>query len=228
MSNIFWIGDSTVKQNTIITYPQTGIGQVFPLFLKKGIILENHAENGSSTKSFLEEARFEVIKERMTEKDFLFIQFGHNDEHVSNPMRYTEPYAAYKDNLKTFVQSALDKKAYPVLITPVERRNFREDGTLEENSHFDYVEAMKQAAGETTVPLIDLCNMSRTELAKAGPDISRPWYMHLQPGEFVSQPDGLEDNTHLQYAGAVVFAACVARGLKELGGIYRELLIEEF
>lgn len=80
MAVIYWAGDSTVQYNSILTYPQTGIGQVFHLFVRPEVRIENHAKNGRSTKSFLDEGRFSVICDRIEEGDFLFIQFGHNDE----------------------------------------------------------------------------------------------------------------------------------------------------
>lgn len=92
MTTIYWAGDSTVKENSILTYPQTGMGQVFGRFVRRlEVRVENHAENGRSTKSFLEEGRLETIRERMQPGDFLFIQFGHNDEKAEDPARYTSP-----------------------------------------------------------------------------------------------------------------------------------------
>lgn len=228
MAAIFWAGDSTVKQNNITTYPQTGIGQVFHLYVKRDIRIENHAENGRSTKSFIDESRLPAIYDRITKGDFLFIQFAHNDEKKEDPARYTEPFSDYMINLEKFVNVARNKKAYPVLITPLERRNFVDENQLELGAHTDYVAAMKQTAERLDVPLVDLYSMSRAELKRAGAKKSRDWYMHLQAGEYPAYPNGLStDNTHLRYEGAVVFARCIAKGLRELGGRYRELLIEE-
>lgn len=225
MATIYWAGDSTVQYNSILTYPQTGIGQVFHLFLKPEVRVENHAKNGRSTKSFIDESRLTAIYDRITEGDFLFIQFGHNDEKKEDPARYTEPYSEYMVNLEKFVNVARNKKAWPVLITPLERRCFTEDGHLELGEHTDYVAAMKQTAENLNVPLIDLYSASRAELRKAGPDKTKEWYMHLPAGIYPYHMEGLADNTHLKYAGAVVFGGCIARGLKELGGIYSELLM---
>lgn len=227
MATIYWAGDSTVQYNDITTYPQTGIGQVLHLYLKPEVKVENHAKNGRSTKSFLEEGRFSPIKDRISEGDFLFIQFGHNDEKVQDPTRYTEPFSSYIDNLKLFIDTARDRKAFPVLITPLERRCFQEDGRLGPGAHLDYVKAMKQTATDLNVPLIDLYSMSREKLAEAGTQKTVEWYMHLPVGRYPSHPEGLVDNTHLKYEGAVVYAGCVAQGLKELGGIYRDLLLDE-
>lgn len=225
MATIYWAGDSTVQYNSILTYPQTGIGQVFHLFLKPEVRVENHAKNGRSTKSFIDESRLTAIYDKITADDFLFIQFGHNDEKKEDPARYTEPFSEYMVNLEKFVNVARNKKAWPVLITPLERRCFTKDGHLELGEHTDYVAAMKQTAENLHVPLIDLYSASRMELRKAGPEKTKDWYMHLPEGVYPYHMEGLADNTHLKYAGAVVFGGCIARGLKELGGRYSELLM---
>ena len=92
MTTIFWAGDSTVKQNSIVTYPQTGIGQMMCRYTKlHEVHIENYAENGRSTKQFMDEGRLAVIYDRIREGDYLFIQFGHNDEKIADPARYTDP-----------------------------------------------------------------------------------------------------------------------------------------
>ena len=226
MATIYWAGDSTVQYNDITTYPQTGIGQVFHLFLKPEVKVLNFAKNGRSTKSFIDEGRLAAIEEQITEGDFLFIQFGHNDEKKADPVRYTDPFGQYMVNLERFVNAAREKKAYPVLITPLERRCFAEGNQLGVGEHSDYVAAMKQAAENLDVPLIDLYSMSREKLRKAGAEKTKDWYMHLPKDVYPSHPEGLTDNTHLKYEGAVVYGGCIAAGLKKLGGRYSDLLLE--
>ncbi len=226
MANIFWAGDSTVQTNYIMTYPQTGLGQVFSLYVKENVKIYNHAKNGRSTKSFLDEGRLELISEFITKDDFLFIQFAHNDEKKEDPSRYTEPFSTYMDNLIIFIDMARSRGALPVLITPLERWCFVDDKYLGIGEHSDYVAAMKQIAEQQKVPLIDAYSYSRAELKKAGPQISKKWFMNLEPGEYASYPQGKMDNTHLRYEGAVMFAGLIAKGLWELGGVYKELLIE--
>ena len=165
------------------------------------------------------------IAERIAEGDFLFIQFGHNDEKKQDPSRYTDPFSEYMLNLEKFVNTAREKKALPVLITPLERRCFVEGDQLGLGEHSDYVAAMKQTAEKLKVPLIDLYSMSRAELRKAGAKKSKDWYMQLPKGVYPSYMEGLADNTHLRYEGAVMYAGCIARGLKELGGRYSDLLV---
>lgn len=162
----FWAADSTVQTNDYTTYPQTGIGQVFPLFVKPEYQVCNHAKNGRSTKSFMDEGRLKAIEEKIGAGDFLFIQFGHNDEKKEDPTRYTEPFSTYMENLETFIRVARDHSAYPVLITPLERRCFMDEKHLGIGAHSDYVAAMKQTAEKNNVPLVDLYSMSRMELKK--------------------------------------------------------------
>lgn len=226
MRKIYWAADSTVQTNDITTYPQTGMGQVLSLYLKEDVEVKNHAKNGRSTKSFIDEGRLQVIDEQIGEGDFLFIQFGHNDEKEEDPTRYTEPYSTYMENLGIYVDVARKHGAYPVLITPLERRCFMENGHLGMGAHSDYVAGMKQTAANLNVPLVDLYSMSRTEMKNAGEAESRNWYMNFDGGIYPNYMEGKEDNTHLRYAGAVLYAGLVAKGLRELGGIYADLLIE--
>lgn len=220
---IFWAGDSTVAQNTINSYPQTGIGQVMPLYLKEDIVVYNFAKNGRSTKSFINEGILDKIKEELKEGDYLFIQFGHNDQKPDEE-RSTQPFSTYQENLSAYIEAARKCGAYPVLITSLYRRLFSEDGHIKDEVHLEYPDAMKQLGERLNVPVIDLCQKSKELLEKIGDENSKKWFMHLKKGEFPSHKDGLEDNTHLKYEGAVTMAGLIAEGLKELGGIYIELI----
>jgi len=220
---IFWAGDSTVAQNRINSYPQTGIGQVMELYLKEGITVYNFAKNGRSTKSFINEGLLDNIEKELKKGDFLFIQFGHNDQ-KDDEERNTKPFSTYQEYLSKYIGIAEGYGAYPVLITPLYRRIFSESGHIEDNVHFDYPDAMKQLSEKLNVPVIDLCKKSKELFEKTGDEDSKKWFMHLKKGEFVSNIDGLEDNTHLRYEGAVTMAGLVSQGLEELGGIYGELI----
>ena len=224
MRKIFWASDSTVQTNKFMTYPQTGIGQVFSLYTKDDVTVVNYAKNGRSTKSFIDEGRLQRIDEEIGAGDFLFIQFGHNDE-KNDPLRYTDPQTTFKENLRTFIDIARNAGAYPLLITPLYRRLFAEEGKLVDNTHLTYPQAMLEVGRECDVPVIDLCTMSRRKIEKAGDMASRKWFMHLAPGEFPNFPDGKTDNTHLQYAGAVAFAELIAAGIAQLSSPYRDMLV---
>ena len=226
MNVIYWAGDSTVQTNDITTYPQTGIGQVFSLYLKDGIIVRNFAKNGRSTKSFIDEGRLASIETQISKGDFLFIQFGHNDEKNQDPTRYTIPGESFDNNLRIFIDVARQHGAYPVLITPLERRCFKEDGVLGEGQHGPYVQAIKQVAKAKNIPLIDLYTSSRKTMNEAGIEKTKEWFMNILPGVYPAWPEGKTDNTHLKYAGAVTFAGLIANALKEMGGIYEALLVD--
>lgn len=224
LKRIFWAGDSTVKQNDYTTYPQTGIGQGLPLYLKKNTMILNYAENGRSTKSFIAEGRLQEIERLIKEGDFLFIEFGHNDEKPDEE-RHTDASSTYKDYLKQFVSVARDHSAYPVFITSLYRRQFNSNGILVEKTHQDYPQAMIELGNEIDVPVIDLCSISKDLIQAAGIENSKRWFMHLNPQEYINYPEGKEDNSHLQYDGAVTFAGIIAAELRKLGGIYEELLL---
>ncbi len=222
MKYIYWAGDSTVKTNKIDTYPQHGIGQMLAFYLKPDVDIINHADNGRSSKSFITEGRLENIKNEIVEGGFLFIQFGHNDSKVDEH-RHTEAYGDYTYYLKEYINVALKAKAYPILITSMERRNFDKDGNFVP-THGDYPDAMRKLANEMNIPLIDLCKKTTNLYKKFGEKKTKKWFMHINAGESSIYPEGLNDNTHLNPEGALIMAGLVAEGLKELGGIYGELV----
>ena len=220
---IFWAADSTVATNYIDSYPQTGIGQVIKLYLKEEIEIHNFAKNGRSTKSFINEGILSEIEKELSKDDFFFIQFGHNDE-KEDEARSTQPFSTYQEYLSKYVEVARKAGAHPVLITSLYRRKFLPDGNIKDNVHFDYPDAMKQLGEKLNVPIIDLCEMSKSLLEVTGDEESKKWFMHLKKGEYASHIDGLQDDTHLKHEGAVKMAGLVVEGLKELGGIYMDLI----
>ena len=225
MRHIFWAGDSTVATNKASTFPQTGIGQAFDRYTAMDVVVCNYAVNGRSTKSFIDESRLANIYDEIAKGDFLFIQFGHNDEKKNDPNRYTDPHGEFIVNLGKFVNVARNKGAYPVFITSVERRLFA-DGKLKDSEHTEYVLGMKEAAQKFDVPVVDLFTMSRDFLEKEGDEASKKYYMNLAPGEADWAPEGKTDNSHLKYEGAMLYAGMIARGLLDLGGIYASIVAD--
>ena len=213
MTTIFWAGDSTVKQNSILTYPQTGIGQMLDRYVNRfEVTISNHSENGRSTKSFLDEGRLAPIYDRLSRGDFLFVQFGHNDEKQEDPARYTDPDTEFAENLERFANCARNKGAIPVFITPVSRRGFAGPGAR--YRHDRWAAAARSASERLGVACIDLTAMSERLLSHTPTDVSDPWFM----------PDG----THLKPEGAMTFAGLIAGALYRLGGDYRALLAPEY
>ncbi len=223
---IFWAGDSTVKQNTYMSFPQTGIGQAYGLFLNKTVQIENYAENGRSTKSFIDEGILDKIDKEIGKGDFLYIQFGHNDE-KEDEARHTDSFGSYQDNLRKFVDVARKHEAYPLFITSLYRRHFSEDKrTLKEKVHLDYPDAMIALAKEIGVPVVDLCTLSKAKIEEAGDETSRRWFLHVPPHIYPHFPDGKEDDSHLQYEGAYVFSSIIAAEVSRIGGVYAQVLLD--
>ncbi len=211
MPTVYYIGDSTVARNNIRTYPQTGMSQGLTLYLSEGVTVSCHAKNGRSTKSFLDEGRFETVERAMKPGDFLFIQFGHNDE-KPDPARHTDPDTTFRENLIRFADAARAAGAYPVLITPIARRLFDDQGNFRFGSHGPYPEAVRQLGARIGVPVIDLTAATEAYLAELGDAPSKPLFMWPK------------DNTHLKPEGAVKMAGFLAEGLEKLGTPYADLL----
>ncbi len=224
MRVIFWAGDSTNTCNKAHRFPQTGIAQAFDRFTAPDVVIYDHAVNGRSTKSFIDQGRLATIYDEIRKGDFLFIQFAHNDEKETDPDRYTDPDTTFIENLGKFVNVARNKGAYPLFITPVERRTFGEDGKLKPSLHTPYVEAYYKAAKEFDVPLIDLWKSSREWIEKTGDEPTKKFFMHIAPGEVAWLPEGLStDNTHLKYEGAMKFSELLAEDLIKLPEPYGSL-----
>ncbi|WP_123066899.1 rhamnogalacturonan acetylesterase [Paenibacillus amylolyticus] len=211
---VFLAGDSTVTDQPESGYPYCGWGQLLPAQFKHDVAVDNHAQSGRSSRSFIHEGRLDAIKQRLKPHDFLFIQFGHNDE-KPDPERGTEPFTTYKQHLKKYIDAAREVKARPVLITPVHRRYFAEDGTLTD-THGDYITAVRELAADEEVPLIDLAERSRLMFEQADEEGTKDDFMWVLPGEYINFPTGMEDNTHFQERGARRLAEQVAEAIREL------------
>jgi lysophospholipase L1-like esterase len=185
----------------IPAYPERGWGQMLPMYFKPEVRVSNHARNGRSSKSFLNEGRWKTVLDEMKPGDYVLIQFGHNDEKQSDPLRFTTPFGEFKQNLKRYVHDARQQKVVPILVTPVARRRFDAEGKLRD-THGDYTVAVRQVAIEESTPLLDLNKRSGEMLSKMGPAQSKRLFDWVEPGEFEKCPDGLTDDTHFNAFGA--------------------------
>ncbi|MFE9818283.1 rhamnogalacturonan acetylesterase [Streptomyces sp. NBC_00236] len=205
-------GDSTAAQKYADAAPETGWGMALPFFLGRSLTVANHAMNGRSSKSFIDEGRLAALLDEVREGDLLLIQFGHNDEKTEDPARGTDPYTTYQDYLRQYVNGARARRVRPVLLTPVERRRFADDGTAKP-SHGAYPAAMRALAAEERVPLLDLQALTLARWQELGPDGTQSYFNWLEPGQSPNYPDGRQDNTHFQPRGAIEAARLVARAL---------------
>jgi lysophospholipase L1-like esterase len=196
------MGDSTMQYNDETTFPQVGWPQALEELLNKDVRLMNFAKNGRSTKTFLEEGRFEDAL-RFTDKgSVVLIEFGHNDEHDYDPKTHTRPDFEYHDNLKFMVEECKKKGAYVLLCTPIYRRMFLEDGTLDPKCHAGYQEAMIRVASETGVNYVDLTSLTKKKIEETGVEESKEYFMNFASGIYENYPEGKSDNTHLRMKGA--------------------------
>ncbi|MEH7076803.1 rhamnogalacturonan acetylesterase [Neobacillus drentensis] len=212
---VYLAGDSTVADYLSSSAPRAGWGQGFNRFFDDRIVVRNMAKSGRSSKSFIDEGRLDSILKQIDKGDYLFIQFGHNDEIKKDPTRFTEPNGSYKSYLKQYIDGARAKQALPVLVTPVERRSFSKDGTALD-SHGEYPAAMKELGLEEHVPVIDLTAKSKQLFQELGPEETREVFMWLDAGKEKNYPDGIQDNVHFQQAGAELISRLVLEGVKEL------------
>ncbi len=213
---LFTIGDSTMaNKDTTNGNPERGWAMALQQFFDASkVVVDNHAVNGRSSKSFFDEGRWKVITDKLQAGDYVFIQFGHNDEKSEDPKRYTDPQGTYKEFLTMYVNETRAKGAFPVLMTSIARRKF--DGGMPIDTHGAYLNAVRELARTLDVPMIDMAEKTRKLLLGVGPEDSKRIFMWLQPGQSPKYPNGLQDDTHLNEYGAFRIAQLVVAGIREL------------
>jgi len=210
---IFLAGDSTMAAKLPDKRPETGWGEMLGGHFKDGAVrVENRAMNGRSTKTFISEGRWQKIIDDLRKGDFVFVQFGHNDESKDKGERYTPP-EDYKKNLVRFVEEVRAKGGNPVLMTPVMRRRFDKDGKFYD-THGEYPGIVRDVAKELKAPLIDMHRSSEVVIVKYGVEGSKKLFLQLKPGENANYPNGIEDNTHFSPLGAEEMAQLVVDGIR--------------
>lgn len=203
---IFMIGDSTMANKDLTGgNPERGWGHALPRFLTNNITVDNHAQNGRSTKSFIDEGRWDAVRAKITPGDYVFIQFGHNDA-KTDEQRHTEPGSTFDDNLRKFVNETREKGGIPVLFNSIVRRNFNDEGVLVD-THGAYREVPRKIAEEMQVTFIDMNKITHDLVQATGVEPSKELFMWVAPHTVPMAPKGKEDNTHLNVYGAKVVAA---------------------
>jgi len=212
---IFLAGDSTCANKSADKRPETGWGEMLQQYFDPAKVkVDNRAMNGRSTKTFISEGRWQKIIDDLKKGDYVFVQFGHNDESKDKGERYT-PRDAFRANLIRFVNDVKGKNAHIVLLTPVMRRKFDKNGNFVDQHPAEYPEAFREVAKEQEVPLIDMHKKSEAVIVKYGVEGSRALFLQLKPGENPNYPNGVEDNTHFRPAGAEEMAKLVVDGIRE-------------
>lgn len=230
---IYLASDSTVQTYSQSYAPQTGWGEVLinnfqkdksekvhsprpKVYETEDIIIENHAIGGRSSKSFLEEGRLDNILKDVKENDYVFVQFGHNDATKARPNRYVSS-KKFRKYIQSYIDGVKQRKGICVLVTPVARRNYNEETGEFAISFNNYRRVMEMISEEQKIPLLDLGKESTAYLNSIGPEESKKLFLWVKPGEYPESEyaQGVEDNTHLQRKGAIIFANILARLIKE-------------
>lgn len=203
---IYMIGNSTMADKPYKNgNPEKGWGQIFPLYFKPGIRIENHAVNGRSTKSFLDEGRWDSVLSKIKPGDYVIIEFGHNDAKTDDSKRFAAPRTDYRINLIKFITETRSKEGIPILATTIVRRRFDKDGKFYD-VHGDYPIVVRELADELNIQLIDLHKRTEQMLIEFGEERSKLLFLFIEPNEYKSLPEGRVDNTHLSAYGA--FKVC--------------------
>ena len=232
---IFTIGDSTMANKPLEGgNPERGWGQMLSRYFSEEIVIDNHAVNGRSSKSFIDEGRWDKVLAKLKKGDYVFIQFGHNDE-KRDEKRHTDPGTTFDANLKRFVEEARAKGAIPVLFNSIVRRNFgkadadavakavvqddiREGidpnapqaevntGARLIDTHGAYLDSPHNVARELEVPFVDLNRVTHDLVEQMGPEASKQLFVWVAPNTVPALPKGREDNTHLNVRGAATVA----------------------
>lgn len=232
--HIFMIGDSTMANKDIRDGKvERGWGMMLRNFFSDDVVVDNHALNGRSSKSFITEGHWKKVISQVRPGDYVFIQFGHNDE-KKDTARHTDPGSTFDDNLRMFVKDTRLRGGRPVLFNSVVRRNFAnsqtavEDDDKRDNSskqlvegdtlvdtHGDYLLSPLNVAKEMGVPFIDANKITRDLEQGLGPEGSKKLHVWYKPGEIKSLPEGRQDNTHYNICGAYTVAGLLADAIAE-------------
>jgi len=207
---VFLAGNSTVVNQD--DEPWAAWGQMLPRFFKPGVAVANHAESGLTLGSFLGSHRLAKVLSLLKPGDYLFIEFGHNDQKEKGPN--DGAYKSYTKRLHYFVAEARKKGGIPVILTSTARRSFDEATGKNINTLGDYPDAARKVASEDHVPLIDLNQLVTTLYEAMGPEESKKALVHYPANTYPGQTQPLADNTHFNPYGAYEIAKCVVEGIK--------------
>ncbi|MDR6977834.1 lysophospholipase L1-like esterase [Streptomyces sp. 3330] len=194
---VFLVGDSTVCDQP--GDPYTGWGQQLPQYLRRGVSIANYADSGESTVTYLgNPLLWATVQPLIRPGDLVLVQLAHNDKTTDEP--------TYRANLETLVAGVRERGGRPVLVTPIVRRWFNADGTLDNGTALlvnglgvDHPAVIRSVAAAQGVPLIDLTAQTKALVESLGVEGSKALYLYNEK----------RDNTHTSVHGATVYAGLV-------------------
>ena len=220
VTTVFLCGNSTVVDQE--NEPWASWGQMITRWLGNRIAVANYAESGLSCTTFLAQLRLDKILTQLKQGDYVFVEFGHNDE--KEKKAGDGAWYSYSRNLKIFVDRVRAAGGHIIFCTPTARRFFNDDHRTIRNTHGDYPEAMKTVAHREHVPVIDLTRMSATFYEALGEEGSKRSLVHYPANTFPGQDKPLADNTHFNPYGAWETAKMVVMGLRQMQSPLASLL----
>ena len=219
---VFLIGDSTVKNEDKDEDGMWGWGSVIQEWFKpKKVSVENWAKAGRSSRTYLDEGRWDKIYHALQPGDFVFIQFGHNDGGDINTgkargtlkgagdeskvmlMEATKHYQViypYGWYIRKYITDAQEKGAIPIVLSHTPRNQWNSNGTVKRNAE-TYGKWAREAAEMTGAYFIDLNDISARKLEKMGKEEAAEYFRN--------------DHTHTSLKGARMNAQSVIDGLKK-------------
>lgn len=225
---IFMIGDSTMANKKLSNGNiERGWGQMLPDLLTDEVQVRNHAKDGRSTRSFIAEGRWDAVLAELKKGDYVFIQFGHNDEKTDSTL-HTVPGGSFDENLRRFVSETRARGGIPVLFNSIVRRNFPPEGMKEHryvydtegtvlvDTHGAYRGVPAKIAREMSVPFVDANQLTHKLVEGLGMEESKKLFMWVPAGKYAFCPKGKVDNTHLNIQGARTVASLLINATVEV------------
>jgi len=198
---VFVIGDSTVCDQP--AEPWNSWGQMLPRFFKPDVAVANHAESGETIGNSLRAQRFEKVFSQLKKGDYLFVQFGHNDQKD----KAANALETYQANLRKIVARTRALGGTPVLVTSMERK-----GGVEHDTLAGYPEAVRAVAQAENCAMIDLHAMSRIFYRALGSDLDKAF----------------QDGTHHNNYGSYELAKCVIAGIQQARLPLAKSIVDDF
>ena len=235
-TTVFIIGDSTAANKDVSgDKKERGWGMALQCFFDDNILVDNHAVNGRSSLSFINEGRWDKVLEKLKPGDYVIIQFGHNDEKPKAD-RHTDPGSTFDYNLAKYVRETREHGGIPVLMNCVVRRNFfvqaPENDDDEKLRTTTFKDGVKMVEGDSLIDTHGLYRVAPRDVAQRmnchfvdanaithqleqglGREESKKLHMWFLPGTEPTVPDGRQDNTHYNVYGAHVVARLLADAL---------------
>ena len=237
-TTIFVIGDSTAANKDISGGKQErGWAMVLQSYFDDEIVVDNHAVNGRSSKSFIDEGRWDRVLQLLKPGDYVIIQFGHNDEKPKAD-RHTDPGSTFDYNLSKFVRETREHGGIPILMNCVVRRNFFVEAPENDDDEAlrttTFKDGVRMVEGDSLIDTHGLYRVAPRDVARRlschfvdanqithdleqglGTEASKRLHMWFLPGEEPSVPEGRQDNTHYNIYGAHQVARLLADAICE-------------